>query len=61
MPEGKPAEEILNIANNWEADLIVAGTHGRTGLQHLLTGSVAEYLIRHAKIPVMVIPSKGTN
>jgi nucleotide-binding universal stress UspA family protein len=37
MPEGKPTEEILNIAYNWGADLIVAGTHGHTGLQHLLT------------------------
>ena len=58
MPEGRPTEEILNIAYNWGADLVVAGTHGHTGLQHFLTSSVADYLIRHSKVPVMIIPSR---
>lgn len=53
-PEGIPKTEILRIAKQWQADLIVMGTHGRTGLERLLTGSVAEYVIRHSKIPVMV-------
>ncbi|MBS1569894.1 MAG: universal stress protein [Bacteroidetes bacterium] len=56
MPEGHPKEDILRTARTWEADLIVVGTHGRTGLQHLLTGSVAEHVIRHARVPVMVVP-----
>ena len=34
MPEGHPSEDIVKTAENWEADLIVIGTHGRTGLQH---------------------------
>ncbi len=55
-PEGFPNEEILNIAKEWEADMIVMGTHGRTGLSHLLSGSVAEHVVHHACIPVMVIP-----
>lgn len=55
-PEGFPKDEILNTANEWEADLIIMGTHGRTGLAHLLVGSVAEYVIKHAGIPVMVVP-----
>jgi nucleotide-binding universal stress UspA family protein len=58
MPEGRPAEDIIRTAEVWEAHLIVMGTHGRTGLTHLLSGSVAEQVIRHSKIPVMVVPSK---
>lgn len=58
MPEGHPTKDILKTAEVWEADLIVMGTHGRTGLLHLLVGSVAEYIVRHSKIPVMVVPSK---
>jgi len=58
MPEGHPTKDILKTAEIWEADLIVMGTHGRTGLLHLLVGSVAEYIVRHSKIPVMVVPSK---
>lgn len=40
-PTGLPKEEILHTAAAWEADLIVMGTHGRTGLLHLVMGSVA--------------------
>lgn len=58
MPEGQPTKDILKTATVWEADLIIMGTHGRTGLLHLLVGSVAEHVIRHSKIPVMVVPSK---
>lgn len=56
MPEGDPEKDILKTAASWEADLLVLGTHGRTGLLHLLTGSVAEHIMRHAKIPVMIVP-----
>ena len=56
-PEGFPKESILKTATQWEADLIVMGTHGNTGLFHLLVGSVTEYIIRHSNIPVMVVPS----
>ena len=58
MPEGHPAEEIIKVAETWLADLIVMGTHGRTGLKHLLMGSVAEHVLHHSKIPLMIIPSK---
>ncbi|MBS1624699.1 MAG: universal stress protein [Bacteroidetes bacterium] len=58
MPEGHPNEDIIKAADTWEADLIVMGTHGRTGLLHLLVGSVAEHTLKHSKIPVMVVPSK---
>jgi nucleotide-binding universal stress UspA family protein len=55
-PEGNPKEEIIAMAQEWKADLIVMGTHGRTGLKHLLMGSVSESVIQHSKIPVMVVP-----
>lgn len=56
LPEGFPKEEILNTAKEWEADVIVMGTHGRTGLSHFFQGSIAEHVVRHARVPVLVIP-----
>lgn len=58
VEEGKPFEVILKVANEWEADLIVLGTHGRTGLSHLLMGSVAEKVIRHSTKPLFIMPTK---
>lgn len=49
------SKEILDQAKNWRADLIVLGTHGRSGLSRLLFGSVAEEVIRHTSIPVHLI------
>jgi nucleotide-binding universal stress UspA family protein len=54
---GSPAVEICH-ATNEDVDLIVISTHGRTGLGHLLIGSVAEHVVRHAHCPVLVIPSR---
>jgi nucleotide-binding universal stress UspA family protein len=59
IEEGKPYEAILKVAEVWEADLIVLGTHGRTGLTHLIMGSVAEKLIRHSEIPTLIIPTRS--
>jgi len=59
LTEGLPREEILRKLNDWQAEVLVVGTHGRKGLAHLLLGSTAEYLVRHAKIPVLVIPYDG--
>lgn len=55
-PDGLPEKVIVNMAREWGADLIVLGTHARSGLQRILTGSVAEYVIRHARVPVLVAP-----
>lgn len=52
---GEPAKEILSVARNRHADLIVMGTHGRTGVKHMLLGSVAEKTLRHAPCPVLVL------
>jgi universal stress protein A len=53
---GKPAEEILAFAEEKKVDLIVMGTHGRTGLAHLLAGSVTERVVRTSKWPVLTAP-----
>ncbi|RZJ63057.1 MAG: universal stress protein [Flavobacterium sp.] len=50
---------ILQQAEEWGADLIVIGTHGRTGLYHFLMGSVAEHVARKAACPVLIVPNKG--
>lgn len=50
---GDPAEEIERVARERACDLIVMGTHGRTGLNRLLMGSVAEHVIRRAPCPVL--------
>lgn len=47
---------IINCAKQFNADLIVVGTHKRSGLDRLLSGSIAESVIRHSDIPVMVVP-----
>jgi universal stress protein A len=52
---GSPANEIVRLANDGKVDLVVIGTHGRTGLTRLLMGSVAESIMRHAKCPVLVV------
>jgi nucleotide-binding universal stress UspA family protein len=51
---GTPSKIILKLAADWQADLIVMGTHGRTGLAHLLVGSVAEAVVRYARLPVLI-------
>lgn len=56
IEEGKPFDVILKVAEEWGADWIVIGTHGRKGLSHLLVGSVAEKVIRHSTRPLFVIP-----
>ena len=52
---GAAAEELLRMADQEHADLIVMGTHGRKGVSRLLMGSVAEAMVRHAKCPVLAI------
>lgn len=58
MPEGIPEKEIIKTSIDWNADVIVMGTHGRTQLGKILTGSVAEYVIRHSAIPVLIAPPR---
>lgn len=52
---GEPAAEINRDAHGWHADMIVLGTHGRSGISHLLMGSVAERVLREASVPVLCV------
>jgi nucleotide-binding universal stress UspA family protein len=52
---GEPSHEILAFAKAQKADLVVLGTHGRTGIQHALMGSVAERVVRRASCPVLTV------
>lgn len=54
---GDPADEILRYAAAHGIDLIVIGTHGRTGLSRLLLGNVADRVLRRARCPVLVVPA----
>jgi len=55
LEEGHAAVEILRMAEKVRCDLIVLGSHGKTGLRRLLTGSVAEAVLRQAPCPVLVV------
>jgi len=55
--QGRPSYEIVEVARKRRADLIVMGTHGRTGLEHVVLGSVAERVVRLAPCPVLTIGS----
>ncbi|SEN95179.1 Nucleotide-binding universal stress protein, UspA family [bacterium A37T11] len=55
---GHPSTEILLTAEEWGADLIVLGTHGRTGFDHFISGSVAEGVARRSIFPVLIVPNK---
>ncbi len=53
--EGIPAEEIIRVARRRRPDLIVIGTHGRTGLGRVFMGSVAERVLQRASCPVLTV------
>ncbi|MGE5849127.1 MAG: universal stress protein, partial [Candidatus Methylomirabilota bacterium] len=52
---GIPYDDILRIGAELRADLIIMGTHGRTGVSHLFMGSVAEKVVRRAPCPVLTV------
>jgi nucleotide-binding universal stress UspA family protein len=58
VPEGAPVEQIERLAAELPATFIVLGSHGRTGLDRLLMGSVAEGVVRAASVPAMVVPCR---
>jgi nucleotide-binding universal stress UspA family protein len=53
---GSTADGILKCSAEFNADMIVVGTHNRTGLNRLIMGSVSEHVVRHSHIPVLVVP-----
>lgn len=54
---GQIGDQICTYAKDYGANIIVTSTHGTTGLKHILLGSTAEYVVRHAPCPVLVVPS----
>jgi nucleotide-binding universal stress UspA family protein len=58
VPQGDPRESLVKIAKEEDADLIVMGSHGRTGLDKLLLGSVASHVVAHAPCSVLVVKQK---
>ena len=55
---GNPGETIVNYANNNRVDLIAIATHGRSGIRRMIFGSVAEYVIKNSKVPILLIKPK---
>ena len=55
---GREDGEIIKFARQEKADLIVMGTHGRTGIKHVIFGSVAEKVLRRSPFPVFIIPDR---
>ena len=60
LVEGSPAKEILKVAREIKPELIVMGTHGRTGLARVVLGSVAEAIVRGAPCPVLTVHADGS-
>lgn len=58
MLTGRPDKEIVDYAEKLGADVIVMGTHGRSGLAHVLLGSVAERVVKGSTRPVLILPWK---
>jgi nucleotide-binding universal stress UspA family protein len=55
VANGYAAEEIINYANEQQVDMIIMGTHGRRGIDRVLFGSVAEKIVKTAKVPVLTL------
>ena len=59
MQTGTPFLEVIRYAKDHDIDLVIVGTHGRTGLVHVLMGSVAEKIVRKAPCPVLAVRPEG--
>jgi nucleotide-binding universal stress UspA family protein len=59
--EGNPASEILGVVRDAKCDLVVMGTHGRSGVGRLLMGSVAEQVVRRAACPALTVKAPHTH
>jgi nucleotide-binding universal stress UspA family protein len=54
--KGNPSDELLRYSKELGADILIIGSIGRTGISKFLLGSVAEKVVRHSEVPVMVVP-----
>ncbi len=59
VTQGIPFAEIISVAKEKEIDMIVIGSHGRTGLSHMMLGSVSEKVVRKAPCPVLTVRQPG--
>jgi len=59
MIGGEAGEHIAHQAKAWPADIIVMGTHGRRGIRRMVMGSDAEFVVRHAPVPVLLVRSQA--
>src|SRR6188768_3726215 len=59
--EGDAVARILDRATDWNADLVVMGTHGRSGFERLMLGSVTEKILRKCSCPVLTVPPRALN
>jgi nucleotide-binding universal stress UspA family protein len=55
VEQGEPKSKILDVAEEWQADLIVLGSHGRRGLGHFLIGGISDAVARHAHCSVEIV------
>jgi len=55
---GSTGEGILSCSREFKADIIVIGTHNRSGLDRLFSSNIAEYVVKHSAIPVLVVPTR---
>ena len=60
IKSGRPADVIIDVADEIKPDFLVISTHGESGVTHLFFGSVAEKVIRHASCPVLTVQTDGT-
>lgn len=58
VAEGNPSEEILRRSSESGTDLLVMGSIGRTGIEKIMLGSVAEKVVRNSRVPVLIVPGK---
>jgi nucleotide-binding universal stress UspA family protein len=58
VAEGNPSEEILRRSSESGTDLLMMGSIGRTGLEKIMLGSVAEKVVRHSRVPVIIVPGR---
>jgi nucleotide-binding universal stress UspA family protein len=56
---GRAGEDIVKAAQDWPADIVVCGTHGRRGLRRIVMGSDAEYIVRRSPVPVLLVRAAG--
>lgn len=56
--QGDTDDEILQFAKEWNADLLVLGTHSHSFMENILMGNIATKIVKHSKIPLLVVPTK---